>query len=223
MKRQQVVKQRSVVMKGGAMIANSPLCQFGPGGDFVRVWPQTAEPLPGDAFERPLAEVARSLGVRAPVVSTGPGGIRWRGAGLARPEPSAWKHVTAALRRMISALRGRENEGQSEVVCERRASLEKVAMPAQRGGRIVADRGYALAAVERQETDYAERHAETTGDPEDHSGLSQPLRLFPDDAGDWRPPAAHKGHRLRTRRSPRKKRTPPSGPEAQGPLFTGLP
>jgi hypothetical protein len=223
MKRQQVVKQRSVVMKGGAMIPNSPLCQFGPGGDFVRVWPETARALAGDPVEAPLADIARSLGVKAPVVSIGPDGIRWRGAGLARSQPSTWKHVTAALKRLIVALRGRQDEDRPAVVCERRASLEKVAMPAQRGGRIVADRGYALAAVERQETDYAERHAETTGDTEDHSGLSKPLRLSPDDAGDWRPPEAHKGSRLRPRRSARKKRTPPSGPEAQGPLFTGLP
>ncbi|MHC4986638.1 MAG: hypothetical protein ACYTFO_10850, partial [Planctomycetota bacterium] len=61
-------------------MANPPICQFGPGGEFVRPWPPSATPLsrPADqATEYEVSSLQVPAGAEAPLVSYGPEGIQW--------------------------------------------------------------------------------------------------------------------------------------------------
>jgi len=113
------------------------------------------------------------------------------------------------------------------VLAERSAPLSDVAMSCAPQVAAVAGRGYALvgppAQSGQEENEYGERNTETTRGPSVHSRLPRPLRLFPDSAGDWGPSEPDKGHGLRARRSPRKKRRPVSRSKAQGSLFARRP
>ncbi|MBM4387770.1 MAG: hypothetical protein FJ088_08530, partial [Deltaproteobacteria bacterium] len=163
MMRRQILKQRSVAIKDAAIVMPGPaLCQFGPGGDYVQVWPAGSERLPEAVGEVEFSVPANKT---APLVSLGPCGIQWEGRQRQEERPrSPWRGLVAAIRRLAGG------EDPAEVVCQQAAPLEQVAMAVGPGLRIVTDRGYALVAGENRETDYGECDAEATGDPEIHPG-----------------------------------------------------
>ena len=133
-----------------------PLCQFGPGGDFVRTWPANCRPLPG--VSEPLEGASPDEPV--PLVALGPAGI---GEALA-----------AARRRRLS-----------DVLTSRSAALEALAMPAALVARalaVVAEAADAAGPTSGQESDHEQgtyRHTKAVGDRADHPRLAAPARLFP--------------------------------------------
>ena len=52
-----------------------PLCQFGPGGDFVRTWPAGCRPLPAVSESPSSPRAAASMDESVPLVALGPAGI----------------------------------------------------------------------------------------------------------------------------------------------------
>ena len=164
-------------------MTNPPICQFGPGGEFVRPWPPSAQPIqPAADVEATGAELAQDAarqGLETPLVSVGPAGIDWQDqpiTGLAADalaaaagsiirllERSAEAHGSTplsdetrdrAIRRLAEDLAAAE-EPVAGVVKQRTMRADDVAMPAPAPGRVLADAGYVLAA----ETDKESRDA----------------------------------------------------------------
>jgi len=238
-------------------MSDQPICQFGPGGEFVRPWPPSASPLrpaqPAQADGKQLQQQAAQDGLEAPVVSLGPDGIQWQAkdvdvtAKIEHPVASAARYLVRllegsaeahgstpltperrdrAIRRLAEDIAAADAPT-TEVVRERTMSAKDVAVTTPAGGRIDSDTGFMLA-VEGKETHYArqieraEPHAQADGDLEADSELPTTSWLFPDHAGDWGSARADKGHRVRARRRPRRKRAAEQGSQAQGSLFTGV-
>jgi len=196
-----------------------PLCQFGPGGDFVKAWPDYAAAVrSADEVCRATAEQASEM--EPPLVSVGPEGIRWQKKAPAVSQTQA---------------RARETTGKApagpqgvyiptRVVVERKANIGEVAMRAGSGPRIAAGDAYAVAAEARQEIDGDDgnSYAETVGDSEIHTGNPQESRLFADDAGNWGSSAIEQGYRVRARNGIGKKRRAAARRKAQSPLFADI-
>jgi hypothetical protein len=58
---------------------DTPLCQFGPGGEFVSTWPADATPIPEEpCVDHPgWSRLAKDLGYEPPLVATGPEPMVW--------------------------------------------------------------------------------------------------------------------------------------------------
>jgi hypothetical protein len=169
---------------------------------------------------------------------------------LTDPEEARRDHRTTRLKSMVGSMLevlrevrvGADTEGDEKLVASWIRSADEALNRFPEGeGRVLARASAPLvdlAAANRdvaggvsyhlirkqnqKENEHANRNTETVGDSSAHSQLPSDQRLFPDDAGDWGPPAIDQGHRLRTRRSPRKKRVAAAGPQAQGSLFTSF-
>src|ERR1035437_9023444 len=65
--------------EGSGVMVNVPVCLFGPGGDFVNIWPESCEPMvvAPTRSEVSVLDLAKRLGLQAPLVSVGPSGIAW--------------------------------------------------------------------------------------------------------------------------------------------------
>ena len=227
-----------------------PLCQTGPGGDFRQVYPCETAPVSEGNVPRGLAKLSRDLGLDVPLVSNGPDGIEWSREGLElkgvigrmmkvmrrihigdkngelADKILVGEHIKAA-EEALELLRARPVEKvctvKDQVIAKGSAPLGSVAMESRGPSRITADDIYAaVTSPAPLEKDNEECNTETDGDTPVYSELQESSWLFPDDAGDWRPPRAEQGHRLRTRRRTRKKRTAQQGSQAQGSLFTGI-
>lgn len=60
---------------------DNPLCQFGPGGEYRKVYPASAKPLSepeATLSSKGFAKLAKDLGLELPLVSIGPAGIHWQ-------------------------------------------------------------------------------------------------------------------------------------------------
>jgi len=244
---------------GGKRIGNAPICQFGPGGDFVEVYPAGAKCLSDRPADEPagLNQLAGKDDLEIPLVSFGPGGIKFTqadqdvqseneplfngDAGLLLQRrsgsggPSLSERIAAFRSSFTTAfkqLSKADKELPKQVITENSASLTDVAMQVGAAFRIAAGKGpiglpptgqYAVAAAcDNKEHENADCHAQTIGDTSLNSQLPKPLRLFPDDAGDWECSKPNQSNRIRTRRGVRKKRTASAGSQAQGSLFTGF-
>ena len=229
---------------------NNPLCQFGPGGEYKKVYPATAKALPEmEKAKNPRgwAKLAEDLGLELPLVSTGPAGIQWR-----RKNASHLKSVVGSLLEVLRKVRPEDGEAADEKLVESQiavadealarltmteiqvlktasAPLRDVAMPATvaASARVSADGNFALSQAPqtaRKENADEANNSDTAevGNTPVYSGLSSGERLFPDDAGDRRPFESNKGNRLRARRRTGKKRPALTGGKAQGSLFAGL-
>ncbi len=215
--------------KSGSGMMELPVCQFGPGGDFVELWP-APQHRPSAERAGVSAEAATANHKPAvPPVSTGPWWRAWQRAATvvaAAVGWSAWtlKRTFADLQGEGSPRKGRQKLGAREkLLAEGCAQLAKVRTLPQRGQPVIGGlRDDLMAARAEQESEDADTNAETTGDSAIHSRLSQSSWLFPDHAGNWGPSSPDKGHRLRARRGSGKKRAAPSGRQAQGSLFAGI-
>ena len=227
-------------------MADAPLCQFGPGGDYVYAWPESEKPYiatSGEVMGESVALEAVMLALSPPLVSLGPGGIQWtevprgceeaRAPRTLRPAAGAFDRALGVLGRALDAL-GRlligSGRTHGQVLAAGSVPIEDVAMSGRQQAKVLTGKPFTLVAVKTSQENandnctFAKRdgNAETTGDTEVHSRLSYPQRLFPDDAGDWGSPGPDKSDRVRARRSPGKKRTAASRRKAQGSLFTGF-
>ncbi|MCY2929965.1 MAG: hypothetical protein NTV86_10805 [Planctomycetota bacterium] len=210
---------------------NQPLCQFGPGGDFVRTWPAGSAPLAVGGETPPTShravKAATDLGLQAPLVHLGPGPVQWQ---LAPADHTAGcESLSAVIRTLLKTVayarrRAPLAPSGEAVLASGSAAAATLAMPDPCPPVLARSGQYALTGqTPPLENDYGNRDAQAAGDPAFHSRLSGPQRLFPDLAGDRRSVALDQGYRLRARRSPRKKAGAGSRPEKQGPLFAGQP
>jgi hypothetical protein len=226
-----------------------PLCQTGPGGDFKSVFPESAIPVSDDKVPRGMAKLSRDLGLDVPLVSNGPEGIEWSREGLElkgiiarmmkvmRRIHIGDRNAELADRILVSEQISAADEAlkllQAKPVEKKKATgeiLEKastdagaVALNVRGSNRITADDVYAAGTESvKVEKENEKCDSETDGDTPVYSQVHEGSWLFPDDAGDWRPPRAEQGNRVRTRRRTRKKRPSQPGSKAQGSLFTGL-
>lgn len=190
-----------------SLVTKVPLCQFGPGGDFVTTYPADGRPIPS-VHDAAISQ-AESRRLRRPL----PG---------RRSRPRVWVtalHSLAAKVARAVRMGGRRDE----LIAEGMAPLETVAIPAElSAGRVTRQADTELTLAAAMENEHGDTHTQTIRDSAVHSRLSQPAGLFPDDAGNWGPSEPYEGNRVRTRRGTRKKRPADSGRKAQGALFAGL-
>jgi len=241
---------RRWVRKAVAEMEQAPLCQFGPGGEYSRSWPESekpyvssCDPAPGDL----IASQAERMGLQAPLVSVGPQPIQWtrrslaergaRDAGVGSEHDAArsaeLRESAGLLSRALGAL-GRMLIGNGlepdKVLAAGSPPIEQVAMSAAHETRIHSDEPFTVVAVDASQENANDNckpekqngYAETTGNTEIHQRLSYPQRLFPDDAGDRGLLASNKSHRVRTRSRSGKKRSAAARRKAQGSLFAGF-
>lgn len=213
-------------------MTNIPLCQFGPGGDYVTVWPDDSEPLAQENLQPTIADVAREMGMEPPLVSVGPEGIQWHKRGI---------RVIEALKTLLSRKSSRmapvrlverqaapavprtvaERSAAPAIILERSAAMQNLAMPAEQGTHLAAGQGLVFVSGVK-ETEHAYNYAETDGDSSLHTGFSEPSGLFAVNAGDRGSFESHKGHGLRARRSTRKKGSSASRDQTQRSLFASI-
>jgi len=84
---------------------DTPLCQFGPGGEFVSTWPADAVAIPEEpCVDHPgWSRLAIDLGYEAPLVSTGPEPIVW--AKRQQHEGMGDAPARTVVRRVLDVLR----------------------------------------------------------------------------------------------------------------------
>jgi hypothetical protein len=142
--------------KGMDAMNNPPLCQFGPGGDYVRPWPKESRVLhkahtPAELARieaRALDRIAQDLGLEAPLVSTGPSGIQWPDLPRA-VEDKQDRQARGVVRSVLDVLRAVHKDANDaeqadaklvaeqiaradqalDALCEMEAELAEVAVP----------------------------------------------------------------------------------------------
>lgn len=148
----------------------TPLCQFGPGGAYKYADPASAELLGDDPTPRGLDKLARDLGLEAPLVAAGPGGIEFA------PRTSALKHVVQSMLDVLRQVKSTGSDAISDqaliaeqiasadatlgtmqaqpmrldVLAEARAPLAGLALSTRGAGRLTADAGLRIAQDRRE-------------------------------------------------------------------------
>ena len=206
------------------MTNDVPICQFGPGGDYVQAWPRQTRPVTLSQDEiaalmaRPQAadQVQQADGGCETATSLQQAGSEKLECMLEQAAKIAWRAVseigekTRCLAVAVIRKLGRNN---AKVILKRSAAASELGLSA-------ISTGVCVPTVDiKMEQDHGNSHTETIRDPADHPRLPQAQRLFSDDAGDWRPPKPNEGDRVRARHSPGKKRSTPARSKAQGSLF----
>ena len=227
-------------------MADGPLCQFGPGGDYTYTWPESERAYvtaSGEVMGEPAASEAARLGLEPPLVSIGPGALRWAEGPLGRQsdrgglaffrsdaviEPD---RLSSVLGRALGAL-GRMLIGnglpRQQVLAGGSAPIEEVAMSGRQQAKVLSEKPFTVVALNTSQENANDNctfekpdgNAATTGNTEVHTRFSYSLRLFPDDAGNWGSLGFDQSNRVRTRSRSGKKRSAASGRKAQGSLFT---
>ena len=216
-------------------MTNPPLCQFGPGGDFVRPWPGSAKSVEQVLAVRAAAERA-AAGRTQSRKDDDPGELTaaarlvirvlTRSAEYHGSKPLTPQAEHQAAMRLAADLAA-VDQTDPGVIRSGSAKVCDVAMPAGDPGRVTAGGAYAVVAENNEENIYGQDgpvngDAETVGDTSADSGLSQSAWLFPDDAGARGPVGIDEGDGVRARRRVRKKRPARAWGQAQGALFTGI-
>jgi hypothetical protein len=203
-----------------------------------------------DVEERAWSRLMADLGLEAPLVSADPAGITFQHR--AKRLKSTVRSLLEVLRRVRADAVGDQADqrlvdsqialadvalealptdapparsARQTVLAAASARLDDVAMTADGNARVRSDAPYAVAKASQAKentNDATDSDTETTGYSAVHPRLPRREWLFPDHAGDRRPSESDQGHRVRTRRSPRKKGTAPARRETQSPLFAGL-